>query len=195
MTLRGLPEAMRHVTAFLVILVSLGLLSLGLEGLRGGLGAVVLTSQPGKGGMLAFNVTVVVQAASYLLFLWAMDRVLYRPMLEHLDRRNQETSEAEEVAEEAGRAARRSRRERDEKLAEAFQEVSRDRVQVKAAAVAEYQAVVSQARTEADGLVEESRRQLEAEAAAAERELEAQVGDFAVLIRGKLLGEEGAHER
>lgn len=182
---------MQYLTAFLVILFGLFALSSGLEFLSGALsGAVGLSSLPGKGGMLALNITTVIQGVSYAVFLVLMDKVLFQPMLVHLDKRQGTIKEAEETADKAETAVRKVKREREAKLAEAFREAGQAKIKIKAKAVGDYQELVHQARKDADAMVEEAREQVEAEAAEAEKALEGDLGELGGLIRSKLLREE-----
>ena len=185
---------MHYLVSFIVIALGLLALSTGLEFGDHALRSLLLGPSPaGQGGMLVINATVAVQAISYTVFLVLMDRVLFRPMLAHLDSRKDIVQEAEQAAEEAEKAVRSVKRERQEKLDEAFQEASRERSKIKAAGVTEYQRIVHEARKAADARVDEARKEIDAEAEAAEKELEAQIGDFAAGIKAKLThGEVGA---
>lgn len=185
---------MHYVVSFIVIALGLWGLSSGLGWLDHALRAALLGPAPGgMGGMLVINATVVVQAASYTVFLVLMDRVLFRPVLAHLDSRKDIVREAEVTAEEAERAVRAVRRERQEKLDEAFQEASRERSKIKSEGVTEYQRIVQDARKAADARVDAARKEIDGEAAEAEKELEAQIGEFSAGIKAKLThGEVGA---
>lgn len=178
---------MNFLVSFIVIALGLWGLSSGLEFGDHALRAAVLGPAPaGKGGMLVINTTLVVQAVSYSVFLLLMDRVLFQPMLAHLDSRKDIVREAEDAAEEAEKAVRSVRKQRQAQLDEAFQAASKERSQIKAAGVTEYQRIVQEARAAADVHVEEARKEIDAEAAAAEKELEGQIGEFTASIKAKL---------
>lgn len=185
---------MQYLASFIVIALGLWALSSGLEVGDHALRALVLGPAPaGKGGLLVINATLVVQAVSYTVFLVLMDRVLFRPVLAHLDSRKDIVREAEEAAEKAERAVRSVRSQRQEQLDEAFHEASRERAKIKAAGVTEYQHVVHAARQAADSHVEEARKEIDAQAEAAEKALDGQIGEFADCIKAKLThGEVGA---
>jgi F0F1-type ATP synthase membrane subunit b/b' len=151
---------------------------------------MALTTSSGKGGMLALNITTVIQAVSYGVFLVLMNEILFQPMLKHLDQRRGIIQKAEEAAEKAEETVRRVKRERDEKLAEAFRQAGHEKMKIKAQGVLKYQEVIHKARSDSDARLDQAREDLEQEVATAEKELQGQLGDLTGLIQKKLLGEE-----
>jgi F-type H+-transporting ATPase subunit b len=179
---------MRYVSVFLTILVTLVVATLVLGTLRDLLGGVLVASAAGRAGLLEVNVTLVVQALSYLVFLRAMELVLFRPMTRHLDERKQELERSEKAAAEAGRAVVEVRRQREERLGEVLREVGKECARLRAGSVDEYQRTVAEARREAEVRLEECRAAVAAEAEVAERALDGQVDEFAAAIRQRLVG-------
>ena len=178
---------MHYIVSFIVIALGLWGLSSGLEFGDHALRAAVLGPAPaGKGGMLVINATVAVQAISYTVFLVLMDKVLFQPMLVHLDSRKDIVREAVGAAEDAEKAVRQVKKQRQQQLDEAFQEASKERSRIKAAGVTEYQRIVHEARQAADASVDEARKEIDAEAEAAAKELEGRIGEFSAGIKAKL---------
>lgn len=171
-------------------LASLALLALLVPAPAAAEGAYLLPTVAGaEGGMLELNVTTLIQAVSYIVFILAMNAIVYRPILEHLDRRNEVAKEADEKSEVASEKARAADERREEELSDAYAEASRARAKVKADAVDEYQKVVHDARAEADRTVQAARDRFDEEASKAEEALAPQVDELAGLIREKLLAD------
>ncbi len=182
---------MNYIFSLGFILVGLIAISLGLEALFGKFqGAATSTLAGEQGGMLVINSTLIVQSVSYILFMLIMDRVLFRPILAHLDDRKNAVKQAEEAAEAAERAVLEVEVKRQEQMDKAFRKASVEKSKSKAAAIMDYQEAISSARTTADKRVEAARKEAEIEAKAAEEALEGQIGELADLMRDKLTHKE-----
>lgn len=146
---------------------------------------------PGEAGMLDINITLVFQAVNYAVFILLMDRVLFRPMLAHLDARRSTSDEAEDTADKATREARRAERERRAKLDEAYGEASKERARLRGEAVDEVQVMLHEARVQADEQVQAAQDAYAEEAKAAEEALQGQLDELAGLVKAKVLGAPG----
>lgn len=166
---------MKQLSSFILILVALGAISFGLTTADTQMRGVLLASVPPggetQGGMLDLNVTTWIQALNYLVFIFLMDKVLYSPILRHLDRRKSRIQESETKSEEAESKGRKIEQERQERLSKALREAQKERAEIKARSVGEYQEIITKARRQADARVEEARKDLEEEAQGAEEAL------------------------
>ncbi len=152
-------------------------------------GGAFASPGPGEqGGMLSPNLWVfLIQAANYLVFIALMDRVLFRPVLAHLDARRSLGSDAEAKAEEAAGKAGQVTAARQAALDAALREALQERGKVKAAAVDGYQRAVHHARVAADAEVQAAKDKLQAEAEQAVVELQVEVDQLADLLEERLV--------
>lgn len=144
--------------------------------------ALALESVPGQGGMLDINITLVVQMVNYLVFIGLMDRILFRPMLAHLDAQGGRIDGADAAAREAQAETDKVEAARREKLAAVYRAEHEARAQARARALEEYQRVVATARADSDRELQVARESARLEAERLERELEGRVDEFGTLM-------------
>lgn len=145
--------------------------------------------------MLSFNLTLIIQIVSFLVFAWLFNQVFFRPVVQHLDARNRYLADQQATAERLIEDARKVRQEHDRRLREA-QAAAQAAVD---AAVKEAQARRSErlakARVEAQELVTKARVQLEKDRAEILSKLRAEVDGIAKAIVAKVMASRPAAER
>lgn len=117
--------------------------------------------------MVSLNITIVVQIALFLAFLWGMHRLAFRPTLSVLDARDDQVRRDEEAAAAAAREAARLESRYAEDLAMARLDAAAKVSEVRRQTMDERNAQLLDARRAADALVGEARE-------AAQRELDEQ---------------------
>jgi len=137
--------------------------------------------------VLSFNLTLIVQMVSFLLFAWLFNQVFFRPVVQHIAAREKYIADQQATAERLIDQARKTRQEHDRRLREA-------QAQAQAAvdaAVKEAQARRSErlakARTEALELVTKARVQIGQERHDALAKLRGEVEGIAAAIADKVL--------
>lgn len=156
--------------------------------------ALALESVPGQGGMLDINVTLFIQMVNYLVFIFLMDRILFQPMLAHLDAQSGRIDGADAAAREAQVETEKVEAERREKLAAVYLAESGERARARARALEEYQRVVASARSEDDRELQVARESARLEAERLERELSGQVDELGALMAEAVLRTGGARK-
>jgi len=131
--------------------------------------------------MVTLNLTLIVQLVLFLVFLWGMHRLAFRPTLEALDARDEQIARDEDAAAAATKEAAKLEGRYAEELAAARQEAAAMISEVRREAVDERNARLAEARREADEAVAAAR-------AAAQQELAGERAHYDELLPG-LLGE------
>lgn len=133
-------------------------------------------------------VSIFWHALNFLILLFILQRLLYRPVIGMLDERARKIRESVEAAErmreetaradqERAEALRAARRQAEEIVTRAMQEAERIRSEARAAAQEEAQRIIARAQQEAS-----------AERQQVMQELRSQVADLAVLAAGRVIG-------
>lgn len=129
--------------------------------------------------MVTLNLTLIVQLVLFLVFLWGMHRLAFRPTLEALDARDERIARDEEAAAVAAKEAAKLESRYADELAAARQEASAMVSQVRREAVDDRNARLAEARRAADEAVAAAR-------AAAQQELAAERARYEELVPGLL---------
>jgi F-type H+-transporting ATPase subunit b len=131
--------------------------------------------------------TIALQAINFLVLVWLLQRLLFKPVQNVIARRKALVEEAFEEAAAAKEAAETEQKQyaagqaaldesRQDMLTKAHQEIEADRDRV-----------LEDARAEADDLIRNAREQIESERRAAITDTRSQVADLAVQMAGQLL--------
>ena len=138
--------------------------------------------------MLSFNLTLIIQMVSFLMFAWLFNQVFFRPVVHHIQERDRYLAEEQATAERLIDEARKMRQEHDRRLREA-QAVAQALVDT---SVKESQARRSErlakARAEAQEMILHARRVLESERKDVMGKLKSEVDGIAALIADQVLG-------
>lgn len=144
-----------------------------------------------NGGALLF------QVINFLLLLYLLNRLLFKPLLKTLDERQARISQGLKDAEQAARDRELARAEREAALDEARREAQSMVARASKIAEDSRNEIVAAARSEAERVTARAREEIVAEKERAMAEIREQVADLAILAAGRLLREEidGARQR
>ncbi len=135
------------------------------------------------------NLTLVLlQLIPFLLTLFALNAIIFKPMLKYLEDRENASSGAEEKAKAIHGEIEARVAELQEKIHAAQQEASLKRSSARENLVKNYNDVVQQSRKEADQEVKGAALEIAAEQAAARQEIKAQAKEIATQIASQTLG-------
>ena len=137
--------------------------------------------------LVYLNFTIVAQMASFLILLYILNRVLYKPLLKFLDKRADDIKcsmdEARASEDEAAKVLEQKRQE----LEQARKEAHGIKSQAKEIAEGEREHIVRNARNEAEQLVGKAHKDIETELARTKDDLKRRAGALAVDIAEDLL--------
>ena len=138
----------------------------------------------------AFDINLVglaFQVINFLLLLYILNRLLFKPLLARMDERSAKISKGLEDAEVAARDRELARAEREAAVAEARKEAAALIANANKIATDTRDDILTQARTDAEKVTERAREEINAEKEKAMAELRAQVADLALEAAGKLV--------
>jgi F-type H+-transporting ATPase subunit b len=117
-----------------------------------------------------------------------LNRLVFRPVLKVVERREQAVSSARTLAERAAEEARRAGSEFERQTQEARVGLHRQMDEMRRAAIEERTALVGETRREADQALTEARAALAADVARARGSLDAEAESLAADVTSRILG-------
>ncbi|MDE2839058.1 MAG: F0F1 ATP synthase subunit B [Chloroflexota bacterium] len=129
------------------------------------------------------------QIINFLLLVFLLHRLLYRPVLNMLDQRKERIREGQEAAERAQSEAEELRQEYERQLEESRAHARKIIEDATAAAARLREESVANAQQEAQRILERGQEELRAEVQHARRELRQEVATLSVAVAGKLIQE------
>lgn len=127
------------------------------------------------------------QIINFLLLVFLLHRLLYRPVLNMLDQRKERIREGQEAAERARTEAEQLRQDYERQLEESRAHARKIIDDAAAAAERLRDEGVANAQQEAQRILERGQEELRAEVAHARRELRQEVATLSVAVAGKLI--------
>ena len=148
----------------------------------------------------AFDVNFVslgFQVFNFLLLLYLLNRLMFKPLLARMDERSEKIEKGLEDAEAAARDRELARAEREAAVSEARKEAAEMLARANKIAEDSRNEIVAGAREEAEKVTARARDEINAEKEKAMAELRATVADLALEAAGKLVRSEmdGATQR
>lgn len=140
-----------------------------------------------EGGLISFDKSLIVQGINFLLLLFVLHRILYKPLVAKMQERTSAIQKALEEAQLARTEAARQQEENAARLRSAYQEAASIREQALKEAGEEQRKLVEAAQAEARRLVETARAQTDADIRRAREELRREVAGLAVAVAEKLV--------
>ncbi|MCE5256553.1 MAG: ATP synthase F0 subunit B [Spirochaetaceae bacterium] len=138
--------------------------------------------------MIEINVTLLIQMVSFLVFLFLMNLILYRPIRAMLARRSAFIAEQQGVVDSADAGAVAVSQEISTKIQQARKD-GRQKIQdLKAAAYGEEKDLLQKAGGQAAKQIQDMRAEIAKEIGVARDQLRAQVQSFSVELAKKILG-------
>ena len=141
----------------------------------------------GGGGLISVDKSLIVQVVNFLILLFILKRLLYKPFLAKMEERSSTIQKALDEAKDARAAAAKQQEENESRLRAAYAEAAAVREQALKEAGEESRKHVEAAQAQARKMVEDTKAQLDAEVRRAREELRREVGDLAVAVAEKLV--------
>ena len=131
---------------------------------------------------------VLLQVIPFLLTIAVLHLIIFKPMLNYLEERDNASSGAEEEAKRLNEEIKSRLAELDSKIRDAQQEASKMRSDSRERLVRQYNEVVHHSRKDADQQIKDAALEISAQQSAARQEIKAQAKDIAQQIAGQALG-------
>ena len=141
----------------------------------------------GGGGLINLDKSLIIQGINFLILLFLLQRLLYKPLLAKMSERTEAIKTSLEEAQRARAEAAKQQEENVERLRAAHAEAASIRAAALREAAEEQRKLVEAARAEAARLVESARSQTEADIRHAREELRREVADLAIGVAEKLI--------
>lgn len=149
--------------------------------------STALAATEGGAGLINFDQSLIIQAVNFLLLVFLLTKLLYRPLVAKMDERTQAIRKSLEEAQAARAEAQREREEHAARIQAAYAEAQSIRATALAEAAEEQRRLVEGARAEAERLVASAKAELAQDVRRARQELRQEVGDLAVGIAERLM--------
>jgi len=140
-----------------------------------------------EGGLISLDKSLIVQAINFLILLFILKRLLYKPFLAKMGERTQAIQKSLDEAQAARAEATRQQEENETRLRAAHAEAAAIRAQAMKDASEEQKRLVEAARAESQRLVESAKAQMDADVRRAREELRREVADLATAVAEKLV--------
>jgi F-type H+-transporting ATPase subunit b len=141
----------------------------------------------GGGGLINVDKSLIVQVINFLILLFILQRLLYKPFLAKMAERTEAIKTALEQAQAAQAAAARQQEDNEARLRAAYAEAASIREQALREAAEESRKHIDTAQAQARRLVEDTKAQLDGEIRRARDELRREVSDLAIAAAEKLV--------
>jgi len=141
----------------------------------------------GGGGLINLDKSLIIQGINFLILLFLLQRLLYKPLIAKMSERTEAIRKSLEEAQRARAEAARQQEENADRLRAAHAEAASIRAAALKEAAEEQRSLVDAARAEAARLVASARAQMDADIRRAREELRREVADLAIGVAEKLI--------
>jgi F-type H+-transporting ATPase subunit b len=141
----------------------------------------------GGGGLISVDKSLIVQVINFLILLFILKRLLYKPFLAKMAERTSTIQAALDEAKAARAEAQKQQEDNEARLRAAYAEAAAVREQALKEAGEESRKHIAAAQAQSRKMVEDTKSQLDAEVRRAREELRREVGDLAVAVAEKLV--------
>src|SRR5215467_11246116 len=117
---------------------------------------LAFASEGEGGGLISLDKSLIIQAANFLILLYLLTKLLYKPLMAKMDERTKAIQRSLDEAQEARAQAQKERDEFAAKIQAANAEAQRIRADALKEAADEQRRLVEAAKTEAERLVKKS---------------------------------------
>lgn len=138
--------------------------------------------------MININATLLVQLANFLLLMYLLNRILFRPMLRVLEERRERTEGRRKQADQLDSEAQALWDDYQKRIHAAKADADRTRSQLIRQGEVERERLLEAATAESDKAVAQVRARLRGEAEEARRALRAQAAQLAESVAQRILG-------
>jgi F-type H+-transporting ATPase subunit b len=140
-----------------------------------------------SGGLISLDKSLIVQGINFLILLFILKRLLYKPFLAKMEERTQAIQKSLDEAQAARAQAARQQEENETRLRAAHAEAAAIRAQAMKEASEEQKRLVEAARAESQRLVDGAKAQMDADVRRAREELRREIADLATAVAEKLV--------
>lgn len=137
--------------------------------------------------MISLNFTLILQIINFLILMWVLYRLLYKPVTQFLKQRSANIRELIEGTEKDRQAASKNLEEAKRVLAEKWEEGLKLIEKARQVAIEEEKRILTEAKEAAGRICEEARVRMGQEVEQAKRELQAQVADLSLLVAEQVI--------
>jgi len=141
----------------------------------------------GGGGLISVDKSLIVQIVNFLILLFILKRLLYKPFLAKMEERTSTIQKALDEAKAARAEAAKQQEDNEARLRAAYAEAAAVREQALKEAAEESRKHIAAAQAQSRKMVEDTKAQLDTEVRRAREELRREVGDLAVAVAEKLV--------
>lgn len=140
-----------------------------------------------EGGLINLDKSLVIQMINFLVLLFILWKLLYKPLVAKMEERTQAIKKSLEEAQAARADAERQRQQHAAQIQAAMSEAQAIRATALKEAAEEQRRLVEAARAEAAKLVASAKAEMEQDIRRARGQLRQEVGDLAVQIAERLI--------
>jgi F-type H+-transporting ATPase subunit b len=140
-----------------------------------------------EGGLINLDKSLFIQMINFLVLLFILWKLLYRPLVAKMEERTQAIKKSLEEAQAARAEAERQRQQHAAQIQAALSEAAAIRATALKEAADEQRRLVEAARAEAAKLVEGAKAEMDQDVRRARQQLQQEVGDLAVQIAERLI--------
>jgi F-type H+-transporting ATPase subunit b len=144
-------------------------------------------AQGESGGLISLDKSLLVQAVNFLILLFVLWKLLYKPFMAKMDERTTAIKKSLEEAQLARTEAQRQQEENAARLREAYAEAQAIRDAALKEAADEQRKLVEAARGESQRLVESAKAQMDTDIRRARDELRREVADLSTAVAERLI--------
>ena len=141
----------------------------------------------GEGGLINLDKSLLIQMVNFLVLLFILWKLLYKPLVAKMEERTQAIKKSLEEAQAARAEAERQRQAHAAQIQTALAEAQSIRATALKEAADEQRRLVEAARAEAGRLVQSAKTEMEQDIRKARQQLQQEVGDLAVQIAERLI--------
>ena len=139
------------------------------------------------GGLISLDKSLIIQAFNFLLLLFLLSKLLYRPLMAKMDERSQAIQRSLDEAQAARAQAQKEREEHAAKIQASHAEAQQIRAEALKDAADEQRRLVEAAKAEAGRLVTSARQEMDQDVRRARQELRQEVADLAIAAAERLI--------
>nr|NIS40839.1 ATP synthase F0 subunit B [Desulfuromonadales bacterium] len=140
--------------------------------------------------MIEINSTIIWQFANFLVLMFILNAVLYRPLRNNIAKRSETIDQARERAQGLESDIQVKMDNYQQQLEEAKREAAKERSAMRADAARQENEILGEAREKSAAYIEKIRNQVSADAEQAGKKLEEDTRAMAAMIATKVLGRE-----
>jgi F-type H+-transporting ATPase subunit b len=140
-----------------------------------------------EGGLINLDKSLIIQGINFLVLLFILWKLLYKPLVAKMDERTQAIKKSLEEAQAARAETERQRQQHAAQIQSALAEAQAIRATALKEAAEEQRRLVEAARGEAAKLVETAKAEMDQDVRRARQQLRQEVGDLAVQIAERLM--------